>query len=151
MLTRSVPLSCLALHRDSGTQLTGSDTFLPHIRRLSRAAGLPRFSWSSAYCLGWGSGNGDKGECSLGLLEGTSNERGPWRGQAGQWSGLLTSTENHTTELWAQRLERPQCWFALQFNHLFLLESNLVSPPGALGWMPPLYCLLGEASLWGVG
>lgn len=54
----------------------------------------------------------------------------------GWWSGLLTSTEKHATELWPQRLEHPQCLSALQFNHLFLLESNSESPPGALGLTP---------------
>lgn len=55
--------------------------------------------------------------------------------RAGQWSGLLTRTEKHATELWAQRLEHLQCLSALQFNHLFLLESNSESPPGGLGPM----------------
>lgn len=58
----------------------------------------------------------------------------PWKGQPGQWSGLLTSTEEHTTMLWAQRFKRPQLLSAIQFNHLFLLESNPESPPGALVW-----------------
>lgn len=60
----------------------------------------------------------------------------PGADRAGWWSGLLTSTEKHTTELWAQRLGHPQCLSALLFNHLFLLESNSESPPGALGRMP---------------